>query len=116
MLILEIALISGGISKPRNDMIMRMFRLLGESERQGFGGSQIFKYTIESGYKTSQLLSNLNTTKLNLWSTNFSSIYSELSDLEQKVFDFINKSQEEGVSKPIIEERFDLSDHDTRNL
>lgn len=53
MLILEIALISGGISKPRNDMIMRMFRLLGESERQGFGGSQIFKYTIESGYKTS---------------------------------------------------------------
>lgn len=58
----------------------------------------------------------MNTTKLNLWSTNFSSIYSELSDLEQKVFDFINKSQEEGVSKPIIEERFDLSDHDTRNL
>ncbi len=38
MLVSKEQFVAGGDSRPRNEIIMKLFRLLGASERQGFGG------------------------------------------------------------------------------
>ena len=40
----------GGDSRPRNEIIMKMFRLLGASERQGFGGPLIYKTAVQNEF------------------------------------------------------------------
>ena len=39
---------TGGDSRPRNEIIMKMFRWLGASERQGYGGPLIYTTTLKS--------------------------------------------------------------------
>lgn len=43
MLISEAEYVCGGVSKVRNEILMKCFRLLGLSERQGMGGKEILK-------------------------------------------------------------------------
>ena len=43
MLVSKEQFVIGGDSRTRNEVIMKLFRLLGASERQGFGGPLIFK-------------------------------------------------------------------------
>lgn len=43
--------ILGGDSYPRNEIIMKLFRMMGVSERQGFGGYKIFDFAKKNSYK-----------------------------------------------------------------
>lgn len=84
--------VQGGISKPRNEIIMKLFRLLGASERQGFGGPQIFKSATNNAYRIPEIYTNLESTELKLWHIDLVDSYPELSDEEKSVFECIVKA------------------------
>ena len=48
MLVTKEQFLMGGDSRPRNEIIMKLFRLLGVSEIQGFGGPLIYKNAIKN--------------------------------------------------------------------
>jgi len=49
----------GGDSRPRNEIIMKLFRLLGASERQGFGGPLIYKAAIQNDFRRPEIVSDI---------------------------------------------------------
>lgn len=104
---------SGGNSKPRNEIIMKFFRLLGESERQGFGGTQILNSAIQSKFRMPEIYSNLESTELKLWYIDLAQSYPGLTDDQKKVLDFISCSSV-SVSKREIENNLNLSEHRSR--
>lgn len=92
MLISVNEFVQGGISKPRNEVIMQMFRLIGASERQGFGGPQIFKTAKSNDYRIPEVYTNLEYTELKLWHIDLAESYPELSEEEKSVFECIIKA------------------------
>lgn len=58
---------SGGNSKPRNELILKLFRLMGMSERQGFGGPLIEKTARQFRLPMPKLDTNLEKTVLTIW-------------------------------------------------
>ena len=69
----------GGDSRPRNEIIMKLFRLLGAAERQGFGGPLIFKTALQYDYRSPELDTNLESTELRVWNIDLADSYPELS-------------------------------------
>lgn len=57
----------GGKSELRNEIIMKCFRMLHLSERQGMGGSRIFKVTSDNKVRAPQIDTSLMTTELTIW-------------------------------------------------
>jgi ATP-dependent DNA helicase RecG len=51
--------VDGGDSRPRNETIMSLFRLLGVAERQGFGGRQIFSSAVKNKYRIPEVESDI---------------------------------------------------------
>ena len=84
--------VNGGTSKPRNEILMKMFRLLGASERQGFGGPQIFKNAVNNRFRMPEVYSDLEQTELRIWHIDLVEAYPELTPEEKTVFRFIVKS------------------------
>jgi predicted HTH transcriptional regulator len=113
MLISISEFVQGGISKPRNEIIMKLFRLLGESERQGFGGPQIFRSAFNSRFRIPEIHTNLESTELKLWYIDLIDSYPELTIEEKKVFECIIKAPGP-ISKRNIEELLNFSAYQSR--
>lgn len=78
MLIPKENFISGGDSRPRNEIIMKFFRLLGVSERQGFGGPLIFKTAQKNDFRCPEIDTDIEHTELRLWSIDLADSYPDL--------------------------------------
>ena len=82
----------GGDSRPRNEIIMKLFRLLGASERQGFGGPLIFKSAQSNDYRFPEITTDLEHTELVVWTIDLADSYSDLSPVEKTTLRYIMKS------------------------
>lgn len=113
MLISISEFVQGGISKPRNEIIMKLFRLLGASERQGFGGPQIFKSAKSNDYRIPEIYTNLEYTELKLWHIDLVDSYPELNDEEKSVFRCIVKAPGP-IAKREIENSLNFTEYRVR--
>ncbi len=100
----------GGDSRPRNEILMKLFRLLGAAERQGFGGQLIYQTAIKNDFKTPELLTDLNHTVLKIWNIDLADSYPNLSLIEKKVLRYISKSNQP-ISINDIKTKLSLSDY-----
>ena len=104
---------TGGDSRPRNEIIMKMFRWLGASERQGYGGPLIYTTTASSGVHMPEVYTDIEKTDLRIWNIDFVDSYPELEDEAKDILRIILKSDVPiAVSK--IREKIALSDYKIR--
>lgn len=82
----------GGDSRPRNEIIMKMFRLLGASERQGFGGPLIYKSALQNDFRLPELESNIEHTEIRVWNIDLVDSYPNLNQDEKAVLRYVSKS------------------------
>lgn len=115
MLVSKIQFAQGGDSRPRNEIIMKMFRLLGASERQGFGGPLIFKTALTNNYRVPEIETNIERTELKVWNIDLVDSYPELSKDEKNVFRVIVKNNR-AESIPSIARKIGLSDYKVRKI
>lgn len=93
MLVSARQFVVGGDSRPRNETIMKMFRLLGASERQGFGGPLIFKSAASNDYRCPEFITDIEHTELTVWNIDLADSYPNLSENEKNVLRYILKSR-----------------------
>ena len=104
---------TGGDSRLRNEIIMKMFRWLGASERQGYGGPLIYTTTALGGVHTPEVYTDIEKTDLRIWNIDFADSYPELEDEAKDILRVILKSNIPiYVSK--IREGTGLSDYKVR--
>lgn len=92
----------GGKSELRNEIIMKCFRMLHLSERQGMGGSRIFKVTSDNKVRASQIDTSLMTTELTIWRVDIAE-YPDLGEREKAILRYIAKAGREVKSKELLE-------------
>ncbi len=97
----------GGATKSRNDVMMSVFRRLGLSERQGYGGYQIFKAASRSLLRAPQIETSLEKTVLTIWLVDLLGSYPELDETEKEIISSLSHSGM--LSKGDLENR--LSGH-----
>lgn len=113
MLVSKEQFVIGGDSRTRNEVIMKLFRLLGASERQGFGGPLIFKTAIQNDFRRPEIVSDLQRTELKVWNIDLAGSYPELPYEEKQVLRLIAKSAQ-GISINNIKKSLDISDYKVR--
>ena len=91
MLVSKQQFLLGGDSRPRNEIIMKLFRLLGASERQGFGGPLIIKTDINNDLRRPEIVTDLEHTEIKVWNMDLAESYPELNDDERNVFRLLVK-------------------------
>ena len=94
---------SGGDSRPRNEVIMKLFRLLGASERQGFGGPLIFKSAMENQFRSPEIETNIERTELKVWNIDLADSYPNLSESEKNILRILMKAPMPLSIKSIVE-------------
>ncbi len=94
----------GGNSVCRNEIIMKAFRYLGYSERQGGGGKEIISVALKNKLMTPSITTNLMYTNLCFWKVDAAS-FPDLKNDEQQVLRFILNNVVP-VSKTEIIEKF----------
>ena len=92
----------GGKSEIRNEVIMKCFRMLHLSEREGMGGSRIFKVTSENKVRAPQIDTSLMTTELTIWRVDIAE-YPDLGEREKTILRYIAKAGREVKSKELLE-------------
>ena len=92
MLVSPEQFILGGDSRPRNELIMKLFRLLGASERQGFGGPLIYKSAVQNDFRRPEIRTDLERTELHVWNIDLADSYPELSEDAKIVLRVITKN------------------------
>lgn len=85
---------TGGHSRPRNEIIMKMMRLLGASERQGFGGPLIFKSAANNHYRMPEIDTDLEHTELRIWAIDLADSYPDMPKEMKDCLRIIVKSNE----------------------
>ena len=113
MLVSVSQFILGGDSRPRNEIVMKMFRLLGMSERQGFGGPLIYKSAVKNDYKRPEITSDLEKTELVIWNIDLADAYPDLSSDEKTTLRYISKKAKPVGIKEIVES-LGLTDYKAR--
>lgn len=103
----------GGDSRPRNEIIMKMFRMIGVSDRQGGGGPLIFKSAIEGNFRMPEIETNIEKTELKVWNIDLADSYPELAPDEKASLKYILKAGS-GVSVKMISDGTGLSDYFAR--
>ena len=83
---------TGGDSRPRNEIIMKMFRWLGASERQGYGGPLIYTTTASGGVHMPEVYTDIEKTDLRIWNIDFADSYPQLEDEAKDILRVILKS------------------------
>lgn len=91
MLVSMMQFVNGGDSRPRNEIVMKMFRLLGASERQGFGGPLIYKTAISNDFRRPEIITDIEHTELKVWNIDLVDSYPDLSNDEKVVLRYIVK-------------------------
>ena len=92
----------GGKSEIRNEILMKCFRLLHLSERQGMGGSEIFKVTSDNKVRAPRIDTNLLTTELTIWKVDVAE-YPDLNIREKKILRYIAKAGKEVTTRELLE-------------
>lgn len=92
MLISKNQFVIGGDSRPRNEVIMKFFRILGASERQGFGGPLIFKTAIKNDFRSPEIITDIEHTELKVWNIDLVDSYPDLTQDEKLVLRYIVKN------------------------
>ena len=82
----------GGSTKSRNDVIMSAFRRMGLSERQGYGGYQIFKAVSNNMLRSPQIVTSLEKTTLTIWLVDLPGSYPELASEEKDILSILTHS------------------------
>lgn len=100
MLISKMQFVMGGDSRPRNEIIMKLFRLLGVSERQGFGGPLIYKTAVSNDFRRPEIITDIEHTELKIWNIDLADSYPNLTDDEKVVLRYIVKN---GTDKSLRE-------------
>lgn len=100
MLISKMQFVMGGDSRPRNEIIMKLFRLLGVSERQGFGGPLIYKSAISNDFRRPEIVTDIEHTELKVWNIDLADSYPDLTNDEKIIFRYIVKN---GTDKSLRE-------------
>ena len=67
-------------------------RLLGVSERQGFGGPLIYKTAISNDFRRPEINTDIEHTELKVWNIDLADSYSNLTEDEKKVLRYIVKN------------------------
>lgn len=75
----------GGKSRPRNNILTTLFRLIGASERAGTGGPKIFDVVTKNKFRIPEMELSINKTVLKLWMAEIKDSYPELSENAQKL-------------------------------
>lgn len=104
---------TGGDSRPRNEIIMKMFRWLGASERQGYGGPLIYTTTALGGVHTPEVYTDIEKTDLRIWNIDFADSYPQLEDEAKDILRVILKGNIP-ISVLNIREKTGLSDYKVR--
>lgn len=104
---------TGGDSRPRNEIIMKMFRWLGASERQGYGGPLIYTTAASGGVHRPEVYTDIEKTDLRIWNIDFADSYPELEDEAKDILRVILKSRMP-ISVSKTRERTGLSDYKVR--
>lgn len=104
---------AGGESRIRNEIIVKMFRLLGASERQGFGGPLIFKTALRNSYRIPEIYTDLERTELTVWAVDLADAYPNLTETERSCLRIITKNFEP-VSVATIRELTGETDYSVR--
>ena len=115
MLVSTAQFIQGGESIPRNEIIMKLFRYIGISERQGFGGPTIYKSAKLNDYRRPEIISTIDYTEFKIWNIDLADSYSELSSEEKVVLRFIVKN-EHPISIKEISTHAEITDYKTRQI
>lgn len=103
----------GGDSRPRNETIMKLFRLLGASERQGFGGPLIYKTALQNDLRRPEIYTDIEHTELKVWNIDLADSYPDLSIEEKSILRFIvKKGLAQSVNK--IKESLGISEYKVR--
>ena len=106
---------AGGDSRPRNEIIMKLFRLLGISERQGFGGPLIYKTAMQNDYRRPEIISDIEHTEIKVWSIDLADSYPHLAADEKRVLRYIAKATGAQSIKS-IREALGITDYATRKV
>lgn len=92
----------GGKSEIRNEILMKCFRMLNLSERQGMGGSRIFKVTSDNKKRAPIIDTNLMTTELTIWKIDIAED-PDLSNREKAILRFIVMAGKEVTTRELLE-------------
>ena len=92
---------------------MKLFRLLGASERQGFGGPLIFKTALKNEFRRPEIITDIEHTELHIWNIDLADSYPNLTDDEKAVLRFIVKSNR-AMSVNAIKNALGLTEYSTR--
>ena len=105
----------GGDSRPRNEIIMKLFRLLGISERQGFGGPLIYKTAMQNEYRRPEITSDIEHTEIKVWNIDLADSYPDLTAEAKSVLRYIAK-EDRAPSIKNIKDALGMSDYATRKV
>ena len=115
MLVSPQQFLMGGDSRPRNEIIMKMFRLLGASERQGFGGPLIYKTAIQHDFRRPEIITDIEHTELKVWNIDLADSYPDLLGEEKDILRFIVKSSQ-AQSVNMIKNKLNISEYRVRKV
>lgn len=82
---------TGGVSYPRNNTLMTLFRKIGASERSGTGGPDILKFANLNKYRLPELTTSIQSTEIKLWIAAPIDTYPEFSETTKMVFNHLNQ-------------------------
>lgn len=105
----------GGDSRPRNEIIMKMFRMLGVSERQGFGGPTIYKTALANDFRSPEIFTDIEKTELRIWNIDLCESYPDLDEDEKLALRYIIK-QAEPLSVNQIRTKVNFSEYKMRKV
>ena len=103
----------GGDSRPRNEIIMKLFRCLGASERQGFGGPLIYKTAMQNDFRRPEIISDIEHTELRVWNIDLADSYPDLEPDEKTILRFITKNRQ-AVSVNEIKSKLKMTEYKVR--
>ena len=115
MLVSPQQFLMGGDSRPRNEIIMKMFCLLGASERQGFGGPLIYKTAIQHDFRRPEIITDIEHTELKVWNIDLADSYPDLLGEEKDILRFIVKSSQ-AQSVNMIKNKLNISEYRVRKV
>lgn len=114
MLVSEKQFFTGGDSRPRNEIIMKLFRLLGVSERQGFGGPLIYKTALKNDFRRPEILTDIEHTEIKVWNIDLADAYPNMSEEEKVIFRYLTKKGRQGKSIKNIGTDLNMTEYKVR--
>lgn len=92
-------------SKNRNAIISKLFLQVGFGERAGHGGEKIYESSVQNNYRSPEIKTNINQTRLIIWKVDFEDSFSgkEINERERLVLKAIISSPSSAISHKNIE-------------